>query len=315
MLKNIFNSTSNTELGYGNTLGTQQGERLMNSDGSNNVVRNKSGRFDNTYYHLMRMKWWQFMILIMVSYLILTCFFASLYCLVGVHHLVGFTPSTSCQNFLEACFFSTQTLTTVGYGRIAPEGIPANIIASIESLTGLLSFAIISGLLYGRFSQPVARVVFSENMLIAPFKEGKALMFRMVNASRSELIETEVQLILSINQINENGQISRRYLPMPLEISKIAFFTLSWTIVHPIDEKSPIFGFSLQDLIDANAEIFVNVNGVDESNQQKVFTRRSYHCSEMVANAKFKPIIGKTKKGIPLVFTEKISEYELIENG
>jgi inward rectifier potassium channel len=312
MLKNIFYHPLTTELGYGNSIGTNAGERLMNSDGSNNVVRNKSGRHDNTYYHLMQMSWLRFMMLIMLSYLILTCFFAALYCWVGVHHLAGLTTSSGCRNFLEACFFSTQTLTTVGYGRIAPEGIPANIIASVESLTGLLSFAIISGLLYGRFSQPVARVVFSENMLISPFKEGKALMFRMVNASKSELIETETQLILAINQMDEQGHVSRRFFPMELEISKIAFFTLSWTIVHPINEKSPIFGFTMDDLNNANIEIFVNVNGVDESNQQKVFTRRSYHCSEMIWDAKFKPIIGKTKKGIPQVITEKISDYSKV---
>lgn len=300
------------ELGFGNTVTTSG--RLMNADGSFNVERQALGAWDNAYHHLITMSWARFFGLMLLAYLLLNLLFALLYLLAGIDNLNGISVGEPLHNFMEAYFFSTQTLTTVGYGRVNPQGLPANLIAAIESFTGLLAFALISGLLYGRFSRPLARIVFSDNMLIAPYRQGRALMIRISNARKSELIESEAQMIVALNQAKEDGSISRTFFPLPLEISKISFFSLSWTLVHALDEKSPLWGFSLDDLSVANSEVLLLVKGTDETNQQEVHARRSYVAADIVENARFRPIIGRNQNGTPTVHSSQVSDYELLQD-
>lgn len=311
-LKNIFQRANERELGFGTAVATGAGERLMNADGTMNVVRECKSRWDDVYHTLVTMPFGWFMALVFGSFGLLNILFAGLYCLAGVEHLAGIEPGGAAHNFMESLFFSTQTLTTVGYGRISPMGIPANLLASLESLIGLLSFALISGLAYGRFSRPQAKIVFSRSMVVAPFRDGHALMFRMVNASRSELLETEAQLIMAINQQDEAGSLSRRYFQLELEVKKISFFALSWTCVHAINDKSPLAGLTAADLSEGNAEIMVLVKGVEETNEQTVHARRSYVADDVAWSAKFSPIIGQTEQGIPLVFTSKIDDFQRV---
>lgn len=313
MLKSIFNRNAvaaERELGFGTRLNTEKGQRLMNPDGTFNIERECTSLNANLYFHLMRMGWAQFFLLILAFFFTVNLIFALLYCMTGVENLAGMESSDWLHNFLEASFFSTQTLTTVGYGRVAPMGLVANIVASTESLIGLLSFALVSGLLYGRFSQPISRVKFSSKALISPFKDGQALMFRMVNGGKSELIEVEVQCSVALNQTDETGNISRRFYQLDLQINKVAFFSVSWTIVHPILETSPIASFTQKDLEDANAEFFVLVKGIDESNEQTVHARRSYVSEEIEWGAKFSPIVSRNKKGLPLVITSQLGDFE-----
>lgn len=310
LIRKIKSKPLERELGFGRSATTEG--RLMNPDGSFNVVRQHLNLLDNTYHHLITMPWWRFMGIVLLSFVLMNCMFSLLYCLIGIEHLEGTSPGSFFENFAQAYFFSSQTLTTVGYGHISPSGLIANILASFESFLGLLTFALISGLLYGRFSRPEAKIVFSERMIAAPYRDGRGLMFRMANARRSELIETEVQVLLAFNQRNEQGTLERKFFPLELEISKISFFSLSWTLVHALNEKSPIFNFSHQDLLDANAEVMVLVKGIDETDQQQVHARRSYTAEEMVWNARFRPIIGQNEKGIPHLMTHQIGAYEEI---
>jgi inward rectifier potassium channel len=313
ILKRIGSRPYEGELGFGKT--PTAGGRFLNPDGSFNVVRENAGFWDNTYFHLMTMPWWQFTGMIVVGFGLLNTLFALLYCLVGIENLNGIEPGGFVQNFTNAYFFSSQTLTTVGYGHISPGSFGANLVASFESFAGLLAFALISGLLYGRFSRPEAKIVFSENMLVSPYKNGKALMLRMSNAQRSEMIETESVIFVSLNQRSEAGQLERRFYPLPLEISKISFFSLSWTLVHPLDENSPLHGFSLEELKEAQTEIMVLVKGIEEANQQMVHARRSYTADEIVSGAKFLPVISRNGRGKAYVITSKIGDYERIETA
>lgn len=310
MLKNIFSRTTERELGFGSTATTQG--RMMNRDGAINARRSGGRRSDNVYHHLVTMSWGLFSGLIFLFFGVLNVGFALLYVAIGVEHIGGIEPGGPVHNFVESFFFSTQTLTTVGYGRVNPTGWTTNLVASFESLFGLLSFALISGLLYGRFSRPTARILFSENMLRSPFKDGHALMFRMANGRKSELIETEVTVILALNQDDSTGknQVVRRFHSLDLEIAKIPFFTLSWTIVHALTEKSPLFGFSEKDLETANAEFLILVKGVDDTYAQAVHARHSYTSEELLWDAKFSPIIAKDRRGRPEVLLKKLSEFE-----
>lgn len=313
MIRAIKSRPYEGETGFGKAI-TNVG-RLMHADGSFNVERERIGMFDNLYFHLMTMSWGKFFVIMLVTFGALNAFFAFVYCAVGIQHLNGITPGAVTDNFLNAFFFSSQTLTTVGYGHVSPGNFAASLVASFESFMGLLAFALISGLLYGRFSRPNAKIVFSANLLASPYKEGLALMFRMANARRSELIETEVQLMLTLNQRTESGALERKYFQMPAEVSKISFFSLSWTVVHALTEKSPLYGFTPQDMLDAEAEIMVLVKAIEEANHQTVYTRHSYTAAELVWGAKFKSIIGRNNKGVPLVVTSQIGAFEILQDS
>lgn len=308
--RRIFNRPLERELGFGKNVTTEG--RMMNPDGSFNVERQGMSRWDDVYFSLVTMPRGSFLLLVVVSFLVLNFMFTCLYLFVGTDQLSGVPPGDFWDNFLQLYFFSTQTITTTGYGHISPSGFAANVIASFESFSGLLAFALISGLLYGRFSRSTAKIVFSENLLVSPYRGGKGMMFRMGNARKSELIETEVQVILAMNQTGEGGTIFRQFYELPLEISKISFFSLSWTVVHGITKSSPLYGFSHEELLESNAEILVLVKGTDEANQQVVHARRSYIASEFIWNAQFKPVISQNQYGLPRVLLRELGAYERI---
>ncbi len=296
------------ELGFGKVL--TPNSRLMNSDGSFTGQREAVNNWDNIYHQLVTITWPRFFLLALAFFLLINAFFAALYCLIGVEYFNGISPGDTLHNYVQSFFFSSQTLTTVGYGHISPSGMATSIVASFESFLGLLTFALISGLLYGRFSRPLAQVVFSENLLVSPYKSGKGLMFRMVNARKSELIETEVQVLMAFNQSEKDGNTSRKFYPLQLETAKISFFSLSWTIVHPLNDDSPVIDFSEQDFIDANAEFMVLVKGTDEISQQVVHARHSYAAEEIVWSAKFIPILRYNESGVPKVMTSQVGKHE-----
>jgi len=195
-------------------------------------------------------------------------------------------------------FFSTQTFTTVGYGRISPLGFLTSFVATFEAFIGLLSFALATGLFYGRFSRPRAFLKFSENALIAPYKDGMALMFRMAPYKNNNLSEVETKVTLAM-QVEEDGKRVNRFYTLDLEFSNINALALSWTIVHPIDEKSPLYNFSYQNMVEANVEVLPYVRAFDQVFANTVMTRYSYMASEIVWGAKFKimyhPNHDKTK--------------------
>jgi inward rectifier potassium channel len=216
-------------------------KRIINKDGSFNIKRTGGGLSSiNAFHYLINISWTKFLLIVFAGFVCVNLFFAILYQLAGIQNISNAASRNEMESFLNIFFFSVQTFATVGYGGIHPTGIFSNIIASLESMTGILSFALATGLLYGRFSKPSAKIIFSDKAIITSFKEGKALMFRVANSLENILMEMEANAMLAYLD-KSDSRFTRKYYPLNPEIKFIYFFPLPWTIVHPIDEDSLLY--------------------------------------------------------------------------
>lgn len=302
----------NRYTGFGNSA-SNQGDRLLNKDGNFNVIRKGQGWLKriSPYHQLIRMSWGNFILLVFSFYLVLNLIFTWAYYLLGTHELGGLIYTEGWSKFIEISSFSAQTLTTVGYGRVNPIGNWANLIASFEALIGLMSFALITGLLYGRFSRPYARLVTSDNALIAPFQNNIGLMMRIANGRKNQLIECEANLLFNYL---DNETNARRFINLNLEYNKVNALSLSWTLVHPIDENSPLNGLNHQELMDMKAEIIVMFKAYDDTYAQSVHYRFSYTAAEIIWGAKFIPMFKRNEDGSSTVLElNKINEYNKVD--
>ncbi len=309
MAKINFSARKMSTTGFGSQA-SNQGERLVNKDGTYNVTRTGIpfwGRF-NHFHNLITMKWWKFFLLTFTFYTSLNLLFAGIFMTVGMEELDGDLGITTAEHFWDAFFFSSQTLTTVGYGRTNPIGFLANIVAAIECLLGLMSFAIMTGVLYARFSRPQARLVHSENALIAPFNGINALMFRIANLRSNQIIECEAQVLMSYIDKETNR---REFEQLTLEYKTVSALALSWTIVHPINDESPMKGLTQQDLEDIDAEFILLFKAFDETYAQTVHSRLSYTYAELVWGAKFDVMFHRSDNKMGTVLDmDKIGMYK-----
>ncbi len=298
------------DLGFGTKL-EPNNVRLLNTDGTFNVERKGiPGHWGmNGYQIMLALSWPKFIVMVITGYLVVNLLFSSLYILGGVEHLVSNGGATKMENFWDAFFFSAQTLTTVGYGRLAPIGLFTSMIAAIESLLGLMVFALATGILYARFARAKVRLMFSKNILVSPYQDGTGLMFRLANARKNQLIESEVQLSLSMRNA-ETGKT--QFYDLQLERKMIHFFPLSWTIVHPIDRKSPLYGFTLEDFKNRNGEFFIQFKAFDDTFAQTIYLRYSYQFDELIYGAKFAFIFSRQENGKTAIELNRLDEYDLV---
>ncbi|MEO0570775.1 MAG: ion channel [Bacteroidota bacterium] len=283
-------------------LGTKEdrgGYRAINKDGSFNVKKVNVPLLEqlNFFHSLITMPWPKFLGFILLWYFSINIIFASTYTLIGVEHLTGIKPSTTLDGFIEAFFFSAQTITTLGYGRVAPMGNLANTVAAIESMLGLLGFALATGLLYGRFSRPSTMIQYSRSAVIAPYQNSNGFMFRVVNPQNNHLLELEVQLNLAIKR--EDSDL-RDFYALELERDKVAFMPYMWTIVHPISDSSPLFGLDERQFLEKEVEFIVSMKAFDETTSQNVYSRSSYKAPEIKWGAKFVYAIIRKKNSITI---------------
>jgi inward rectifier potassium channel len=285
-------------------------KRAINKDGQFNVRRDgATWRDAHPYLYLISVSWAKFFGIIFLTFILTNTLFAFLYVAIGVEHLKGAEAPTETLRFLNAFFFSAHTLTTVGYGNIWPSGPLANITTAVEALTGLMGFAIATGLFFGRFSRPSARIGFSPTAVIAPYKGSTSLQFRIVNRRSNNLIEVEARLLLMTVE-DCGGQLQRRFQDLPLERDQVLFFPLTWTIVHPIDEKSPLYGMTAKDMERLQSEIMINLRAFDESFGQVVHVRYSYRYDELVWGAKFAQAFEVDDEGELRLEVGRVGELE-----
>jgi len=315
ILKRKIDIQSDLNTGFGTNSENRSGRFYNRQTGTANVIKRGVGLLSRySWYHTMlAMPAPKFLFFLLTVYIIVNLLFAGIYYLIGIDHLAGVQQGNSLKNFSEVFFFSAQTFTTVGYGRISPIGFAASAVSTIEAFLGLLSFAIATGLFYGRFSRPRAYLRFSHNALIAPYKDGIALMFRMAPYKNNFLSEAEVKINLAM-QVEENGKMMNRFYNLDLEISKINSLALSWTIVHPINEKSPLYNFNHADMMNAKMEALVFVKAFDEVFSNTVVQRFSYVASEVVWGARFTLMYhADEKRGTTVLDLEKLNDFEKVE--
>lgn len=291
-------SRQNDDTGFGvNANG--YGGRFINRDGSFNIRREGRSfmhRF-NIYHALLNVPAWQFGLVILLFYFSINLLYSGIYWWIGAGEFQGIIGKTTWERFKEIFFFSTETFTTVGYGRVNPIGDGVNMVAAIEAMTGFLSFAVATGLIYGRFSKPRAHLLFSDEALISPYRDKTALMFRFASYKEHHTL-TNVEVLVTLGlQIQENGNTVYKFYTLSLERQKVETLSMNWTVVHPIDENSPLLGFSAQDMETADLELYVTVRGFNDVYANTVIQRTSYTYQEILHNRKFVPMYRESDNG------------------
>jgi inward rectifier potassium channel len=290
-----FKEYKNT--GFG-TSDKQQGTRFMDKNGRFKVIRKGLPWWDrwNVYAWMLELSWTKFYIVILTAFVVINLVFTGLYFMVGIDHLIGVMAEDNVERFFEIFFFSVQTFSTVGYGRVNPLNIPAGGLAAAEVFIGLLTVAIATGLVFAKFSRPVANLLFSKNILLTTTEDGrKALMFRFVNKAENQITDVGVQVLVAMD-VMEHGHSTWKFYELPLERDKINFLALSWTVVHYVDEKSPLFNLSQQDIEAAASEILILITLFDDTFAQTVHVRHSYKHYEWLWNVRFLPMFKPSQK-------------------
>jgi inward rectifier potassium channel len=301
------------DLGLGRKL-SEQGRRMLNRDGSFNVDRRGLPflRSFSPYHAMVTISWPSFYAIIVSAYLVTNTIFAAAFLACGPGALHGHESATLGSRALDCFFFSVQTLATIGYGRISPVGLSANILVAVEAFLGLLGFAMATGLAFARFAQPRAKVLFSEKAVIAPYRGATAFEFRIINERRSQLIEVEAKVLFTRMEIHEARRV-RRFYTLPLERSKVTFFPLQWVIVHPIDEASPLKGATPESLHASGAEFLILLTGIDEAFAQAVHSRSSYRHDEVEVGARFVDMYEASEDGVVRVDLRRFHAVEAAE--
>jgi len=302
----------NDDLGFGSTP-VIKNQRVLNTDGTPNIERTGLPwfKFDDTYTRLVTMSWPRFFLVILIAYLIVNTLFAVAYNVIGIENLNGAKGVTLRDQFFDAFFFSAQTISTVGYGHISPQGFVTSVLAAFESMLGLLAFALATGLLYGRFSRPTSKVSFSKKMVMAPYLKHKALMCRLVNLRRNSLVDIEVQMFMTYNETID-GKLKRSFYPMELERNKISVLALNWTVVHPITEDSLLFEKTLEELQGAEVEIVLILKAFDDTFAQTIHTRTSYQDEDIEWDSKFQLMYYHNDEGKMVLDYSKLDNTEKI---
>lgn len=302
------------DLGFGTVVARRARRRLLNRDGSFNVHREGHNPFRSRslYHYLLNVSWSGFFAIILCFYVAINLIFALLYFACGPNAVEGTVTDSSMARLLDSFFFSIQTFATIGYGKLTPSGLTANLLVTFEALIGLLSVALATGLFFARFSRPTARITFSKCAIIAPYQDQRAFMFRIVNERKNQIMDLGARVVMS--RLEMEGQtIRRKFYDLQLERKKVMFFPLHWTIVHSIDDESPLYGVTAQELAQSDAEFLVLLSGMDDTFSQVVHSWSSYKQEEIIWGARFRSIIEENADGSLRIDLKRIHEIDRVE--
>ncbi len=299
------------DLGFGSVVGGANERRLLERDGS--FTSRRIGfppiSYLNGYHAVLTMSWPKFLGTVVLCYVTVNAAFAVLFLACGPGSLSGLAPESQGGGFLRAFFFSVDTFATIGYGTVYPQGVAANTIVTVEAMLAIIAIALLTGVVFARFARPTSALIFSDVAVIAPYQGGSGFMFRITNARSNQLMELEAKV--QFTRLDGSG---RRYTQLKLERTRVVFFPLSRTIVHPIDEKSPLWGFSHDDLVRTDAEFLILVSGIDETFAQTVHARSSYKPDEIRVGKKFSNIYNPVDEdGTISIDVSKLSDIEDVE--
>ena len=248
--------------------------------------------WSDLYHYLIDKSWLRLLGLLAAWYVVANVVFAGLYML-GGDAVNGAAPG----RFIDHFFFSVQTLATIGYGTMSPKTMYAHWLVTIEAFTGTLFVAMVTGLVFSKFSRPTARVMWSRNAVIVERGGKRLLMFRMANERANQIVEAQVRVAATRNEITPDGERMRRFFDVALQRDRNILFVLSWTVVHEIDDKSPLFGLTVEDMKRENVQLICSVVGMDETFSQQVHARHAYEPDHIVFDQRFADIIGNNPDG------------------
>ena len=314
MLRDRINRNRN-KLDIGLDHAAEKGrQRTVNLDGSFNIRRITGERIDFDLYHwLITTSWKHYWIVVFLFYGTINGLFAVVYYAIGIDSMAGIEHTDMLHDFLQCFFFSNETFTTVGYGGLRPTAVASSFVASLEAFMGLMSFALATGTLYGRFSKPKPRIKFGKNALIAPIGDLTAFQFIIANLRNSNIMELEATVNFSwVDKSDGESDGYRRFKQLNLELSKIAMFPTSWTINHIIDEESPMYGMAAEDFIEKETEAFITLKGFDETYSQTVYIRMSYTGKDVIYGAKFQRPFYVGEDGKLVMDLRKVGTYDLV---
>jgi inward rectifier potassium channel len=290
----------------------QSGGRFFQKDGRPNIRLRGISYFRrfSLFQQMLKLPSWKFILLVALSYIIVNLLFAMIYLLVGVENLGGMEEQTVLGKFWEAFFFSAQTLSTVGYGHVYPASLTSNSIAAMESFLGILMLALVTGLIYGRFSQPKSYIKFSSIALFAPYENGYALMFRFAPFKQHFLTDVEVRVTLVMKHDTDRGDRKNEFYSLDLEVARANTLVSNWTIVHAVNEESPLYNLKRNEIEQAEAELLVFVKGYDDEYANTVVARSSYSYQEFIYGGKFDMMYEPSEdKTTTLLHMDRIDHY------
>ncbi len=259
--------------------------------------------FDDIYHYLMEASWARLFVIIGAVYLTTNALFALLYVLAG-DSITGAEKGS----FSDAFFFSVQTLSTVGYGVMSPKGFVGSTLVTFEAFVGLLGMAMASGLMFSKFARPTARVLFSAKVIVTTRNGKPCLVMRMANGRGNEIVEATLRVSVLKPEVTAEGEKMRRFHDLILARSQTPLFTLTWMVIHEINETSPLFGETEASLREMNVRIIVTLTGIDSTFAQTVHARTSYFAEDIVWGGRFVDVTSQLPDGRLQVDYTKLNE-------
>jgi len=268
-------------------------QRFISKDGRSNLLKVGLRRafFGDLYASWLTSSWQNVFALVVALYLLINTAFALLYL------TLGGVENARPGSFSDAFFFSVQTIATIGYGKMSPVTLPAHLLVTTESFCGLVGVALITGLMFAKFARPTARVIWSEVCVVAPQDGVPSLMLRVANARGNQVVEAQLRIGMMRSERTAEGETVRRMHDLRLVRANSAVFALSWLAVHPIDEKSMLFGQTAESLKESGVELYVSLTGLDETFNQTIHARRAYTADEILWGRRFVDIVGPLSDG------------------